>query len=1652
MPAGRRIDDCRLAIVDCPKRSRLPLGLVGAAGMLLVAAAAAAAPPASDDEAFVRAVRADTARLCAYPSRVVGTDGHDRAIAGLLADLRAVAGARVWTHRFPVVVPRTIEAALTVTDGQPAGIQRVWPLWPAGVRLNTTPPGGIDGRLVYAGQGRPEQLPVRDLDGQIAVMELTGGQRWKDVWNCGARAIILLGSPSVQQRHARSHLSPLPLSAPRFYVPDGPLAEALRSGSARAGHLYARAEWRTARATDIWALLPPARAGAAARRALAVGVQADAMSVVPDLACGADAAVDAAFALNLVRRLAARRPARPLLVAFFDAYAFARLGVREMLLSLAVTDEETRDARAAEAERIEQYARHERLAAALDRLPAPAGEMHRSAYRALHGYVKDEAARQIVAIETELHPKRLRLCAAGGDEARRLRREAAALAARRAELFAAQQHLLTGAPASPADTALAETLRAAARRRIAAQLAEARESLAVIAARAALRRELLAALGDPPGARRPVEFLLAVDLSDAGVAAGPMSYCRFALSEETTNGMALRRWLSQVAGQEAASLWPGAMGRAVDLRPLRGLEKGDSYTVGETATMTSAAASFGTPAATWATLDAPRRRVDTPRDVPGELDWGRLGPQVAATRRLIERMTARTDFAAGPGAAPKWRRVEGYVVDRSPGEPVPRLPMEGYLTCLLYGSAGGGQARLNSPPMPLVGGVRRERFARTGADGRFVFDGLPVYDRASQPCTQVFLQSYKLAADGRIVRALDLRKVGKGSQVNWDLRQGGGEPLRGVAFTCRELSAVGLFDPRFLLPLPMGTLFDAGRGTEPQRLNFTLADGEMAAQVEPGTRWFLALRAGATRNRAALLNLAGGDETARAADEMIRGFPAERGFHGDPLRQAAGDMFRLDRRRLDNYRRAGIASAAVEDLQRRTGRLLAAASDATAANDGAGAARAATGALANEVRVYQAVGDLANDTIRGAIFLLLMMVPFAFAMERLLIATPHIYRQIAAMLAIFAAMTALLWSFHPAFRIGSQPLMIIMAFGILSISALVIAAIYGRFESSLQELRSGRAESAAAQTSRFGVLVTAVHMGIANMRKRRLRTALTASAVALITFCLMCFTSTGTYTGQRQYALAGRAPYTGVLIRQPGRRPMSEQARLRLANVLAGRGSVCERTWWVHGDEPRWRLHVRDAESGRQVALQAAIGLTAGEGELTGLAEVLRDWPAFARGGGCYLPRDAAEQIGAAPGRSVIVAGAELKVIATFDPAALDRRARDMDGEPLLPVDVSAITAEQRKLLNRSEMDVLAGEIDAGAVQEGPELPALSSRSVVVVPPDVLAGLPRAALRSVAVGTATPRQAGELAEELTRRFAFPIYYSSPGGGVRAAVSVPLLAAPGKGLLIPLVIGGLIVLNTMLSAIAERRRDVYVYTSLGLAPLHVAAMFLAEAATYGLMGSVFGYVGGQAAATALSGLGWLGGLTLNYSGTHAVAVMLMVLGVVMLSSTVPAYLAGRLAAPASRRTWKVPAPRGETIRDALPFTATAASAPGVLMFLHEYLDAHREGSIGHFSAGELRAFRDGGGQGVGVSATVWLAPYDLGVRQDVRLTIAPAAGGQDVWDIRLELTRGSGRMRNWRSLNRTFIGDLRRQLLGWRKLKPRRIVDYIARGRRLLTGD
>src|SRR6185503_20207404 len=122
--------------------------------------------------------------------------------------------------------------------------------------------------------------------------------------------------------------------------------------------------------------------------------------------------------------------------------------------------------------------------------------------------------------------------------------------------------------------------------------------------------------------------------------------------------------------------------------------------------------------------------------------------------------------------------------------------------------------------------------------------------------------------------------------------------------------------------------------------------------------------------------------------------------------------------------------------------------------------------------------------------------------------------------------------------------------------------------------------------------------------------------------------------------------------------------------------------------------------------------------------------------------------------------------------------------------------------------------------------------------------------------------------------------------------------------------------------------------------------------------VFGYIGGQGAGTAMLKLGWLGSATLNYSGTSAMITMGLILAIVFLSALVPARLASKIAAPSIDRTWKVPQPQDDTITAILPFTINRTAAEGALAYIAEFFDAHREGSIGKFSAGPVETFRAG----------------------------------------------------------------------------------------------
>ena len=179
---------------------------------------------------------------------------------------------------------------------------------------------------------------------------------------------------------------------------------------------------------------------------------------------------------------------------------------------------------------------------------------------------------------------------------------------------------------------------------------------------------------------------------------------------------------------------------------------------------------------------------------------------------------------------------------------------------------------------------------------------------------------------------------------------------------------------------------------------------------------------------------------------------------------------------------------------------------------------------------------------------------------------------------------------------------------------------------------------------------------------------------------------------------------------------------------------------------------------------------------------------------------------------------------------------------------------------------------------------------------------------------------------------------------------------------------------------------------------------------------------------------------------------------IVSSVIPAYLAGRMAVPSSKMQWAVPEPVNGLISSKLPFSVTDKTANGTILYLHDYFDAHREAILGGFIVHQLALAptsvnnRSDSANSLSVmmlQARVSLAPYDMGVRQDVEIAVLHT-DTPEVLEIEIRLKHVGGQTKHWVRLNRTFLKSLRRQLLGWRNLRPRRMLRYIADGEERLA--
>jgi len=797
--------------------------------------------------------------------------------------------------------------------------------------------------------------------------------------------------------------------------------------------------------------------------------------------------------------------------------------------------------------------------------------------------------------------------------------------------------------------------------------------------------------------------------------------------------------------------------------------------------------------------------------------------------------------------------------------------------------------------------------------------------------------------------------------------------------------------------------------------------------------------------------------------------------------QVARDMIRIDDWRMKRFETYGVVKKFDPKAGPENERLAVIHHSATSHLDAAEKALAEhrysefrvnlDKALGYETRAYPDVKGTANDTVRAFMFYCLLLLPFAFFCERLFFGFPDIKKQLFGFAAFFLLIFGVMAVVHPVFRITDAPYVILLAFVILVLAVAVLAIIIAKFNEQMARMRRKAAKVHEADVGRLSATGAAVLLGISNMKKRKVRTTLTTVTLILLTFTVMSFTSVRTETVYSEVPQSYQAAYTGLLLRDRMWFAIEPVGLDQFRRHFEPQGKVIPRAWMSSTD-------AESMENYNFVIYRAAEGRTGRTGEQDpagGAAETPKGVssspdrlvasspappPAAAqvdcRGVAGFLP----EETRALNFGSILVAGrwfekpdepstvlsshvafdllgftaadvtsgnahvrmrgTDLQVVGVVDSARLEQ-LRDLDEESYTPLDMATKSDFGQGLTS--------GQFSQNIV-EVRKLPHISVESTALVPYDVCRRM-GGRITSAAVVFPEGADFEPDLKAFLARVGLTVFMGVEGR-VKAYSSIALSSVGEVGnLFVPILIAALIVLNTMMGSVHERAHEIGIYSSVGLAPVHIAALFLAESCVYAVMGAISGYLLGTVAGKLVSLLN-LAGLTLNYSSLAAVFSTVVVMGTVILSTLYPAKMAANMSVPDVTRRWKFPEPTGDVWRFDFPFTVATKGVLGLFVFLDNYFDGYKEESIGSFYADHIRFYsvKDTYGVGYVVEMDCWLAPFDLSVSQNVQLRALPTED-EGVTRIEMCITRKSGEVTSWQRLNRGFLTLMRKQFLIWR---------------------
>jgi hypothetical protein len=205
----------------------------------------------------------------------------------------------------------------------------------------------------------------------------------------------------------------------------------------------------------------------------------------------------------------------------------------------------------------------------------------------------------------------------------------------------------------------------------------------------------------------------------------------------------------------------------------------------------------------------------------------------------------------------------------------------------------------------------------------------------------------------------------------------------------------------------------------------------------------------------------------------------------------------------------------------------------------------------------------------------------------------------------------------------------------------------------------------------------------------------------------------------------------------------------------------------------------------------------------------------------------------------------------------------------------------------------------------------------------------------------------------------------------------------------------------------------------------------------VVGSVLGYFLSQGTGKVLTMLDLTGGLNMTFTTSTTILASLAIMAATFLSTLFPALKAMDIAAPAEESGWDLPEPEGDKLVLSLPFTFDVKDRLAVIEFFNRFFLERGEGSSGSFFCSkpdvgiseELDPLADEG-YVPELRCTVWLKPFDLGVSQQLSISL-PTDEHTREYIAHLELERLSGTRESWMRLNHGFLKGVRKHFLHWR---------------------